>query len=110
MTTTKQKGNLPLSFSFVEIDSEDLILTTIKKAEKTPEVIFRLYETAGNSSQTKIRFFHPIRTSKEVDLLEKDISRIRSDRGNPAFIVSPYEIKTIRIELDEYFKDSLTID
>ena len=51
------KGRLSGSQSFMKVDKEDVVVTVLKKAEDTDNMVLRLYETEGKSTQVDIALF-----------------------------------------------------
>ena len=79
ITETFHKGSSEQKESYINIDSENIILTTLKHGEDDGTVIARFREINGSSSNAKIRF----------NFLERDLN----------LIFKKYEIKTIKINL-----------
>jgi alpha-mannosidase len=72
-------GTRPLSASFLAVDSPDVVVSAVKKAEEGDDLIIRCYETAGR----------PTKASLELGLVK------RRWTGN----FRPLEIKTLRVPL-----------
>ncbi len=51
------KGELSKEQSFIEVYEENVIVTALKKAEDTDDIVLRLYETRGESTETDIALF-----------------------------------------------------
>lgn len=51
---TYHKGELPQKDSFISIDKDNIILSTMKKAEDNEDIIIRLYETSRKSTKAVI--------------------------------------------------------
>ena len=49
-------GDLPNTGSFMKCDSEDIIVSSVKKAENTEELIIKLYNTSASESSICIEF------------------------------------------------------
>lgn len=49
------EGKLPEKFSFIDLMPDNLVLTTLKKAEDDDSLIFRLYETSGENCNAKLK-------------------------------------------------------
>lgn len=95
----KRKGSMPLIKSYFEIDNKNIILSTMKKAEKTDAVIIRIYNTGANEEECSIKFNYKFNrafmsNSKEIKgkplVLEGGILQI----GN----CTPNEFKTVYLE------------
>jgi alpha-mannosidase len=87
------KKSLPPTHSFLPVEAEGLVLSSVKKADTGPEIVLRFYEITGRTVSTPISFLGSPRGFRELNLLEEDADN--SDRQTLA--VKPYEIKTIRL-------------
>ncbi|MBE5860297.1 MAG: alpha-mannosidase [Butyrivibrio sp.] len=93
-------GKVNDEFSFMSVDKENVVLETIKAAEDGDGIIVRLYEVENKRTKAQLSFCKDIKSVKETDLMEKEISGSDvSFEGNRAtFEIKPYEIKTFRIK------------
>jgi alpha-mannosidase len=48
-------GELPGSMSFIGVEPENLALVVVKRSEDSPDLVLRLYETAGKTAECEIR-------------------------------------------------------
>ncbi|MFB0545917.1 MAG: glycosyl hydrolase-related protein, partial [Anaerolineae bacterium] len=88
-------GELPAVQGFVEVEPENVIVSVVKRAEDSPALILRCYETAGRKTTARIQIPHldwswegpigqceiktlkvsgagPSAVTRETDLLERD--------------------------------------
>lgn len=93
------EGNLPKAYSFVSVQPENVILTVIKKAEDSDDIILRFYETLGKDTNAVIRLADTPKSAKETDLLENESSEIPMQERSIQVPVSKHEIKTIKITI-----------
>jgi alpha-mannosidase len=91
-------GELPPQKSFLEIGSENVVLTTLKKAEDDKTLIARYFEWAGKTSDVALKF-SPGALAWETNLMEKESKPIRASGGTLSVPTTPFEIKTIKIQL-----------
>lgn len=92
--------NLPPEKSFVRVEPSSIITTCLKKAEKSDDLILRIYESKGERTEAKVELGFPVREITETDLLERQIeSSIHPNDTGFSFSINPYEIKTFRIFL-----------
>jgi len=91
------KGELPKVHSFVSAEPENIILTTVKKAEGSDDVILRFYETSGKDVKALIRMSETLKGASETDPLENETSHIPIREGAIEVPASKYEVKTIKI-------------
>jgi len=98
-------GELAASHSFLSLDSDDVVLDTVKPAEDGRGIILRLYEAHGGRGKATLHFGFDVAEATECNCLERPLgdpaarsSRPVALRGNTlAFHVLPFEIKTFRV-------------
>lgn len=103
MGITNQKCQaepLPSFKSFVKVESDNFILTVLKKAEDGDEVILRGYESQGKDSKVKIYLGFPVKEVWKVNLLEKREERLKLVDNVVSFSSKKFEIVTIRLRRD----------
>jgi alpha-mannosidase len=91
------KGKLPKVYSFVSVQPENVILTAIKKAEDSKDIILRVYETSGEDTNVTIRLAETLKDAMETDLMEKEVSRISIKEKTIETSISKHEIKTMKM-------------
>ncbi len=94
-------GKLPKSHSFTEVDPENIILTVVKKAEDSKDLILRFYETEGEDSQAKITFAEMPSKAWETDMLENSIRELPIEEKTINITISHHEIKSIKVDFQE---------
>lgn len=101
--TDVHKGDLPKEKEFISINPKNIMLSGIKKAEDTDEIIIRLYETDGVDTEAIVNFdpalIRPNFTAMETDILERPIpkSSARLDGNVLKVFVRAYSIVTVKI-------------
>jgi len=98
----KDANNISLPF---QLDKDEIILDSFKKAERDNAWIVRLYEPRGMRIKTKLSLTFEKVEVFETDLMENEIRKINIDAGNIEqngvsidLIFKPFEIKTIKIK------------
>ena len=86
--------SLPPTHSFVSVSGENMVVSTLKKAEGGPAVLVRMYEMEGAPAESPVEFLGRARRFREVNLLEED----RGQQDQQVLHASPHEIKTIRLQ------------
>jgi alpha-mannosidase len=90
-------GKLPKEYSFIKVKPNNVILTSIKKAEDSDDIILRLYETDGKYADVTLTFdIKPIKVW-ETDLMENPLSELPVYGKNVRISVKPCEIKSIKV-------------
>jgi alpha-mannosidase len=92
-----QEGELPKEKSFFAVDSENVVLEAVKKAEKGEGTILRFYECHGVRDNVSVKVDLPFKNVQEVDLMEDKIRDVVSQNGEFSFDMKPFEIKTFRL-------------
>ena len=90
---TQSSKSLPPTYSFGSVQSDDLVISAIKKSEKDGSVIVRLFEIEGKKAETPVLFLGKQQAFRVTTLLEdnsgtEDEQMLRMD---------PYQIKTLRL-------------
>lgn len=97
----RHPGNLPEEHSFLSIEPPNLIVTALKKAEDSNDLILRFYECKGEPGTARINMGLKVRAALETDLAERPLHKpALALRGREVTIpFSKWEIKTLRLEL-----------
>ncbi len=94
----KHEGELKDDFSFMQIQSDNVVLTAAKKAEDEDALILRFYEWAGKETDVGLRLPAGANMVSETDLMERPTADLTLSDGSVTVHTKPYEIKTIRIQ------------
>jgi alpha-mannosidase len=84
--------------SFIQIDEDNIIVETVKKAEDSDEIIVRLYEGYGCSTPGVIKFGIKPKTIELVNLMEKKLKDIKCKDSSIIVDFKPFEINTLKIQ------------
>ncbi len=87
------------SVSFLEIEPDNLILETVKKAEEGRAIILRIYESANVRGQANIKLDLPyeIKRATLCNMEEEDIEELELRDGVLSFDYKPCQIITIKL-------------
>ncbi|MBA7632244.1 Mannosylglycerate hydrolase [subsurface metagenome] len=96
-TQANASGNLPSELSFLHISPDNLILSALKKAEDSDEVILRLFETAGEATKAEIKFFQGIKRATSANLLEEEEQELAVEGNKLTLEVKSFEIVTLKL-------------
>src|SRR5260370_22769816 len=90
--------NLPAgtSRSLIEVDTPQVVVEAIKRAEDSDAVIVRLYESWGRSSTAHIRTTLPASRAFLCDLLERDRVEVAVHDGVIELVLTPFKILTLK--------------
>jgi alpha-mannosidase len=89
--------------SFLRAEPDNVVVTTLKKAEKNKDLIVRFYEAAGKTTKATLTLFRKPRKVEVVNLMEEKDREfdkpISISREKIKLDVGPFEIVTLRIRL-----------
>lgn len=94
----KHDGKLPKNMSFLSVDSDNIVLETIKRAEDDNSIIIRMYEFCNKRSTVKVNTHLAIEEVKECNLMEKDLCTVESNENSFEFNIKPFEIRTFKLK------------
>jgi alpha-mannosidase len=93
-------GNLAdgSSRSLVEIDTRQVIVEAIKRAEDSDAVIVRLYEAWGGRCKARLRTTLPASQAFLCDLLERERAAVAVEDGVIELELTPFKILTLKLK------------
>ncbi|GAC1674502.1 MAG: glycoside hydrolase family 38 C-terminal domain-containing protein [Candidatus Dormibacteraceae bacterium] len=93
-------GNLPSgsSRSLVEVDTRQVIVEAIKRAEDSEAVVIRLYEAWGGSCRARIKTTLPAKRAWLCDLLERERTEVEIRNGELELDLTPFKILTLKLD------------
>ena len=98
LTAANPQGDLPTAYAWAEVDTDHVVLETIKKAEDENAWIVRLYECKQyRSNAVTLTFGQPIRKAVECNLLEEEGAPVDHQGHTLTFPIKPFEIKSFKI-------------
>jgi alpha-mannosidase len=99
-----QQRYMPSTYSFLKIDPNNIVLSTLKISEDKEAIIIRFYETEGKKTLAKLRFARKAKSIWLTDLLENNIKQIidviRNKQNNNLLEieVEPFKIVTLKVK------------
>lgn len=90
--------SLPEGSPFVSVDRGDVIVETVKMAEKEDAAVVRLFECYNQRGPLTLTFHKPIRAASECNLLERQDRKLTPTGNRLRLAVQPYEIKTVKVK------------
>ena len=89
---------LPERGSFFAVEGKNVVLDTVKKAEKGDAFIFRLYESGGKAQKAVVIFYRAPKSVMETDLMENPLKeQPLSSEKRLELEFGPYEIRTLNV-------------
>ena len=90
-------GALPPVHSFVEIGSNNVVLTAMKWAEDDDAIVLRFYEWAGKEADVTVHLPTGAQKAWETNLIEQSAGDLPVANGSVTVHTKPYEIKTVSV-------------
>lgn len=87
-------SSLPESLSFFSIDTDDVIISTIKKAEDSEDIIARMYNVKDTEKTASMSSYFPIASYKHTNIIEEGPKPVA-----PELKVGKYAIETFSLEV-----------
>ncbi|MBG0784906.1 MAG: alpha-mannosidase [Anaerolineaceae bacterium] len=87
--------------SLFTLDKANVILETVKPPEdgRPGDLVLRLYEAMGTGTRTVLSTSLPVRSARQMDMLEKVQAGIELVDGKICLDFRPFEIKTLRLSV-----------
>ncbi len=99
VTTAKvSQGDLPEEASFLRIKPENIVLSCLKLAEDSSDIIIRIYDATGDGGEADITFGFLVTEAVESDLLERSLRKLNVQDKTFKVQLGPWEIKTFRLK------------
>jgi alpha-mannosidase len=83
--------------SLIEVDTPQVVVEAIKRAEDSDAVVVRLYESWGGRCRARLRTTLPAGRAYLCDLLERDRSEIPIQDGELSLEFGPFKILTLKL-------------
>jgi alpha-mannosidase len=100
-TENNKESYLPSTFSFLQIDPKNIVLSTLKISEDKKAIIIRFYETEGEKTLARLRFARKVKSLFITDLLENEIKVINDQNWKKDVLeieVEPFKIITLKVK------------
>ncbi|RRD96232.1 alpha-mannosidase [Clostridiales bacterium COT073_COT-073] len=97
--TTSKKLSLPERYGLVEHTNGNIMVEVIKQAEKTKDIVLRLYEFENKRSKLTLRLAPLCKRIWLCDMLEEKQSLVAENTNICHLTVEPFAILTLLIEI-----------
>ncbi len=84
--------------SLIQVDTPQVVVEAIKRAEDSDAVIARLYESWGGRCRARLRTSLPVGRAYLCDLLERERQEVAVRDGVLELEVEPFKILTLKLE------------
>ena len=97
----KHQGALPSEHSFVQVKSDNIIVSALKKAEDEHSLILRFYEWAGKQGDVTLQLPAGADSAMETNMMEKAEGSLAVSNSTVIVPTKPYEIQTIKVHFSQ---------
>ena len=97
LQTTTHEGELPAQFGFVRVEPDNLVVSAIKKAERTEAIILRFYNTTDEPVEGVVSFGNEVGAVNLVNLNEEFQRELASATNTVKIAVKPKQIVTLEV-------------
>lgn len=94
----KKLGGLPENRSFVQLDKNNVIVSTLKKCDNENSYIIRLYEVTGEDTDIRVTFPFAIKRLWKTDMIEENGKEIQHDNNSFSTRIGHNAIETFKLE------------
>lgn len=95
--TDVHKGSIPAEYSFIKMNSPNLVLTTFKKAEDDDAYIFQWYESEGKDTEAEIEFPKAPKKIFKSNFMEEDGEPLKFDGKRLKINTPKNSVVTIKV-------------
>jgi alpha-mannosidase len=93
-----ERAEIP--YSAFELNVENVIVESIKKAEYSDNLILRLYETCGTDTDMKLKSNEGVKEAWITNLLERDQEKMIVENDTIRLKFKPFEIHTLMLTIN----------
>jgi alpha-mannosidase len=97
VTPTDAHAGEAASRSLLALDTPNVIIEAVKRAEDDGDVVLRLYEATGADAEAALTFGFPVEAAAEVNLMEEAPQPLTVTDNAVALSFGPFEIKTVKV-------------
>jgi alpha-mannosidase len=83
--------------SLIEVDTPQVVVEAVKRAEESEAVVVRLYEAWGGRCRARLRTTLPVARAHLCDLLERERQEVEVREGALELAVEPFKILTLKL-------------
>lgn len=95
----KHTGSLSATHSFVQTEQQNVVITALKKAEDSEDLVLRFYEWAGKSGDIRLQLSVLVQSAQDVSLMEKPAGSLAVQGEVVIVPTKPYEIRTVQVRV-----------
>lgn len=93
-----KNATLPAELSFFATEKDNIVISTVKRAEDKNGFMVRVYDMEGKDSVSKLKFFKPVKAGWQTDLLEYPKNAISTNGNETEISLGHHAIETYTFE------------
>ena len=97
VAATGERDVLPLSFSTVSVDADNVICEVVKRSERDEDTIVRLYEHKNKRTRATVSLGIPASEVYLCDMMENELEAIPVNNGRLELSLNGFEIVTLKV-------------
>ena len=97
-TLEPTSGSLAKRLGLAEVDADNVVITAVKKAEESDDLVMRLFESHGERGNVTVTFGFPVKAVVETNMLEDPGASLPVNGNRAVVFMKPYEIKTLLVK------------
>jgi alpha-mannosidase len=91
-------ASLPETLSFFNVDQENVLVSTVKKAEDSDEVVVRITDLEGKDKTVTLESYKKAGEAKLTNLIEEEKETLKSDNKGVKLNLGHHAIETVKIK------------
>ena len=84
--------------SFASVDDPNLVLDTVKLAERSDQLVLRLYEAYGSRGTARVRLRNPPGRARLANALEEPLGDVQVDGDELVVPYLPHQVLTVLVD------------
>lgn len=99
--TRPLKGKYPMRASFVRLDSNQVVISSMKQSENGSELVIRVSNLGTKTVRTRLETAWPIKTARLTNMNEETIRKMKAAKNAVDLELKGKKVVTVAIKLDK---------
>ena len=95
----RHAGSLPPKQSCLEAETDGAVISSVKFAENSEDLIVRIYDPDGKERKVSLDIKRPIHSAVTTDILERSGKTLETDGSKVTVTLQPHELTAVKIQL-----------
>lgn len=91
-------ASLPASMGFAAVSADNVVVSTIKKAEDDEGIIVRMYDIEGKDAPVRLKLYKPLKKAWKTSIIEEDSSPLPARTDGVDLAVGHNAIETVKLK------------